>query len=126
MNRTNIPFIPFIPINVHSLGETGSYLMDIVLNQHSSASELFLIALAFGVFWFVTFYIIKSIIRPFVHNKPWLRVAMERDYERSAKKMLLDLQIKMTKVSRSKFSGMVSNHPIDFGPIDSLCGTNLM
>jgi len=71
--------------------------MDIVLNQHSSASELSLIVLAFAVFWFVTFYIVKSIIRPFVNNQPWLRAAMERDYERSAKKMLIDLQITMTK-----------------------------
>jgi len=94
MNSTNTPFSP---IYVHSLGETGSYLLGIVLNPHSSASELSLIVLAFAVFWFVTFYIIKSLIRPFVHNKPWLRAAVERDYERSAKKVFQDLQINMTK-----------------------------
>ena len=32
----------------------------------------------------------------------------------------------LTKVSRSKFPGMATNHPIDFGLIDSLCGTKLM
>ena len=74
-----------------------------ILNPHSSASELSLIVLAFAVFWFGTFYIIKSLIRPFVHNKPWLRAAVERDYKRSAKQVFQDLQINMTKVSKSKF-----------------------
>ncbi len=88
---------PSSPTNFLSLGDTTSYLTDIIFNENASAAQLSLIVLAFAVFWFVVFYIVKSSIRPFVHNKPWLLGAIERDYERSAKKVFAELQIKMTK-----------------------------
>ena len=75
-----------------------SRLVDIAFDEDATASELFLVVLAFAAAWFVLFYVAKSIIRPLVHDQQWLREALERDYERSnTKKMLADLKISMTK-----------------------------
>ena len=73
------------------------YLLEIVFDPNATASQLFLVVLFFAIAWFVIFYIVKLIIRPLVHNKPWLVAALERDYERAGKKMLAELKINMTK-----------------------------
>ncbi|KAL7553339.1 hypothetical protein ACHAWF_016614 [Thalassiosira exigua] len=72
-------------------------LVDIAFDDNATASQLLLIVVAFAFAWFVIFSVAKALIRPLVHNKPWLLDALERDYERSAKKMLAELNIKMTK-----------------------------
>ena len=74
-----------------------TYLMDIVFDEDASASQLFTIVLFFAILWFSFFYVAKAVIRKLTRNKKWLLDALERDYERSGKKMLVDLNINMTK-----------------------------
>lgn len=85
------------PLVAFRLKDIPSHLVNIVFDSNATADQLFLVVLAFAIAWFLIFFILKSIIRPLVHNKPWLIEAIERDYERAAKKMLVDLKIKMTR-----------------------------
>ena len=42
----------------------------------------------------LVFYVIKTSLKPIVHDKPWLRRALERDYERAGnKKLCEDLKV---------------------------------
>ena len=79
------------------LHDIPAHLVDIVLNPNATASQLFQVVLFFAVAWFIIFYILKTTIRPLVHNKTWLLTALERDYERAGKKMLAELMITMNK-----------------------------
>lgn len=74
-----------------------SHLVDIAFDPGATAPQLLCIVLVFAAFWFVVFFVIRSIIKNLVHNKQWLLDALERDYERSTKKLIEDLGIKMTK-----------------------------
>lgn len=75
----------------------AAHLSKIIFDEDATAADLMTIVFAFGILWYVVFYIIKRILRPLVHNKPWLIKALERDYERSGKKMIEDLNIQFTK-----------------------------
>ena len=79
------------------LNVISQHLIDIAFNENASAYELFQVVVFFAIIWFVIFYILKAIIRPLVHNKPWLLTAIERDYDRAGKKMLAELKISMDK-----------------------------
>ena len=65
-----------------------TYLLDIAFNEDATYIELVTLAFAIGVFWMITLETAKPIIRYFTYDKPWLRQAMEREFERSDKKQL--------------------------------------
>jgi len=73
------------------------HLKRIVFDGNATALQLFIIVLVFAILWYIIFAIVKAIIRPLVHNKPWLRQALERDYERSSKKMFKEIGLEFTK-----------------------------
>ena len=82
----------------------GSYIDAVVdhgrkfiFDESTTAREILPIVLMFAVLWFVSFYVLKKMIRKVVHNKRWLIEALERDYERSTKKSFKDLNMNMTK-----------------------------
>jgi len=79
------------------LNAISQHLIDIAFNENSTAYELFQVVVFFAITWFIIFYILKAIIRPLVHNKPWLLTAIQRDYDRAGKKMLAELKISMDK-----------------------------
>lgn len=68
-----------------------------IFNKYATAREILPIVLMFAVLWYVIFYILKKVIREWVHNKKWLIEALERDYERSTKKTFKELNMNMTK-----------------------------
>eukprot|EP00956_Cyclotella_meneghiniana_P005311 scaffold6683_cov68-Cyclotella_meneghiniana.AAC.5 len=69
-----------------SLPSVFKHLRDFIYDETPSSTALFLpIVLVLAVFCNL------------VHNKAWLIEALERDYERSSKKMFSDLKIIMTK-----------------------------
>lgn len=72
-------------------------LRRIAFDENATAFKLFIIVLAFAILWYIIFAIVKAIIRPLVHNKPWLKQALERDYERSSKKMFKEIGLEFTK-----------------------------
>ena len=80
-----------------------AYLQKIIFDEDATGTDLFAIVLMFAVLWFVVFYVVKGIIHSLVHDKPWLRVAVERDYDRATKKTLQDLNIVMTREEAIKW-----------------------
>jgi hypothetical protein len=97
MNITSVPKAAMISSLGSSYDAVLEHLRKFIYNEKSTTSEIIPIVLMFAIFWFVTFYILKDILRKLVHNKQWLVEAIERDYERSGKKMFQDLVINMTK-----------------------------
>lgn len=72
--------------------------MAIVFDENATVYELSAVVVFFAVLWYLVFYAIKTNLKPIVHGKPWLRRALERDYERAGnKKLCEDLKIDMTK-----------------------------
>jgi hypothetical protein len=95
MNITSIPKASIMRISPSVA--TVVHLRNFIYDNSSTASEIFPIVIMFAVFWYTSFYVLKKIIRKLVHNKPWLLEAIERDYERSGKKIFADLKVNMTK-----------------------------
>ena len=73
------------------------YLLEIAFKEDATFYELLAIALAFAVFWGLFFEAGKVLLRRLTHGRPWLRLACERLYERSAKKMFEDIGLTLTK-----------------------------
>ena len=63
-------------------------LRGIVFNEDASYKELLTVAAAMGAFWVVFFQVMNHILRFLSYDKPWLRLAMERDYSRADKEEL--------------------------------------
>lgn len=95
MNITSIPKASIMRISPSDAAVV--HLRNFIYDNSSTASETFPIVIMFAVFWYTSFYVLKKIIRKLVHNKPWLLEAIERDYERSGKKIFADLEVNMTK-----------------------------
>jgi hypothetical protein len=74
-----------------------AYLLEIAFKEDATLYELLAIALAFAVFWGLFFEAGKVLLRRLTHDRPWLRLACEREYERSAKKMFEDIGLTLTK-----------------------------
>ena len=79
-------------------------LLTIVFDDDPTIKDLFRVVVAFAILWFIVFSIIKITLRPLIHNKKWLLRAIERDYERGAKKTIKDLNISMTKEEFIEFT----------------------
>ena len=56
-----------------------SYLLDIVFNEDATAKELFILAVAIGIFWHTFCEITKHIVRYLTYDAPWLREASDRE-----------------------------------------------
>ena len=74
-----------------------AYLLEIAFKEDATVYELLTIALAFAVFWGLFFEAAKVLLRRLTYGRPWLRLACEREYERSTKKMFEDFGLKLTK-----------------------------
>ncbi|KAL7471011.1 hypothetical protein ACHAXS_013526 [Conticribra weissflogii] len=84
--------------------DAAGHFKSIVFDENATASELIVIVLAFAILWYIIFAIVKAIIRTLVHNKPWLKQALERDYERSGKRMLEEIGLEFTKEEAIEFT----------------------
>ena len=56
-------------------------------DNEAALPDLLRIVLAFSVLWLFVFTIAAWILRRLTRDAPWLRAAIERDYERSTKEM---------------------------------------
>ena len=59
------------------------HLRDLVFDADASASDLFIIACAWGVFWAVFIPTLDFLLTPLVYGKPWLVAMFERELERN-------------------------------------------
>jgi len=72
-------------------------LHEIAFNEDASAFELFEVASAFGLLWFVVFTIAASVLGRWSYSKKWLIDSCEREYDRNQKKFLDDAGIVHTR-----------------------------
>ena len=81
--------IPSIDVNCN--------VIETIFNEDATFSDLFLLVLALAVAWFVIFAVAAAIIKPLVHNRPWLMAAGERDYDRGGKELYENLGMPLAK-----------------------------
>eukprot|EP00804_Cyclotella_cryptica_P013529 CCRYP_017245-RA/>CCRYP_017245-RA protein AED:0.44 eAED:0.44 QI:148/1/1/1/1/1/2/114/434 len=100
---TSNPILIMISVSA-SMGAVVNHLRNFIFDEKATAIEILPIVVMFAVLWYVTFFILRKIIRKLVHNKQWLIEALERDYDRSAKKIFDDLKMEMTKEEAIQWS----------------------
>ena len=97
MTTSHIPFIDAWPsARGFALAPVWDGLVATVFNEHATAYELSTVVIFFAVLWFLVFYVIKTNLKPIVHDKPWLITALEREYERAGRKLCEDLKVSET------------------------------
>jgi len=73
-----------------SVPDISNHLRKIAFNEDASAFELFQIAFAFGLLWFVVFSVAGDVLGRWSYSKQWLIESCEREYDRNTKKFLDD------------------------------------
>lgn len=73
-----------------SVTDISNHLRKIAFNEDASAFELFEIAFAFGLLWFVVFSVAGDVLGRWSYSKQWLIESCEREYDRNTKKFLDD------------------------------------
>ena len=70
---------------VLSLQECTAHILELIFKEDATAYDLLTIAAAFAVIWAIVFAIARPAIGALSYNKPWLKSACERDWDRGAK-----------------------------------------
>ncbi|KAL9185548.1 hypothetical protein ACHAXT_003325 [Thalassiosira profunda] len=80
-----------------ALQDAAAELRRIAFDPSATLLDLLRIVFAFSALWLFVFTIAAWILRRITRDAPWLRAAIERDYERSTKEMYEQMGIKTTK-----------------------------
>ncbi|KAL3810178.1 hypothetical protein ACHAXA_001599 [Cyclostephanos tholiformis] len=74
-----------------------TFLLEAAFREDVTVNELLPISIGFAMFWAVVFEVSKPPLRRLTHGRPLLRSACEREYERCAKEMYVNIGVRMTK-----------------------------
>jgi len=91
--------------------ELCDHLHTIAFNKDATAYELMQIVLSFSVFWFIVFDIAGRILLKLTYDKPLLKSACEREYERSDMKEWIEYSHGMDYSKEQAIDDMMKDWP---------------